>query len=153
MSFDRRLHPLTRLFGHPAATLGAAALLSIAAHGALAAEPVDVCPALRQIVASSDFRQLRNEPAARLPGVASADDCRTSAHAFDCRWRAHWEADGVVTDPLEEIGADIAACLPNVVHDVNTPTRQHFVVTAPDRRVSVTASVVAPNELRLRVTR
>jgi hypothetical protein len=51
------------------------------------------------------------------------------------------------------MGADIAACLPNVIHDVNTPTRQHFIVTTPERRVNVTASVVAPNELRLRVTR
>ncbi|HXZ09277.1 MAG TPA: hypothetical protein VEI25_14605 [Paraburkholderia sp.] len=120
---------------------------------ALAAEPADVCPALRQIVAASDFRQLHDAPAAQLPGVASAQDCRTTTHAFDCHWRAHWQADGVVNDPLEEMGADIAACLPNVIHDVNTPTHQHFVVTGMDRRVSVTASVISPNELRLLVTR
>jgi hypothetical protein len=165
MSLDRRLPLLTHWFerasrlsfARQSAALGAALLLSTAAHSALAAEttaePVDVCPALKQIVAASDFKQLRNVPAAQLPGVESADDCRTSTHTFDCRWRAHWQADGVVNDPLEEIGADIAACLPNVIHDVNTPTRQHFIVTAPERRVNVTASVVAPNELRLRVTR
>lgn len=81
------------------------------------------------------------------------DDCRANTHAYDCHWRAHWQADGVVNDPLEEFGADIAACFPNVVHDVNTPTRQHFIVTTEDRRVNVTASVQGQNELRLRVTR
>ena len=101
----------------------------------------NVCPALQHIVDAPDFKQLHDEPAAQLPGVASADDCHANTHAYDCHWRAHWEADGVVNDPLEELGADIAACFPNVVHDVNTPTRQHFIVTKDDRRINVTASV------------
>lgn len=168
MSFDRRFNPLTqrltrmsRSLTHRAAApviaLGAAALLLSAsvqaAQMAQAAEPANVCPALQHIVAAPDFKQLHDEPAAQLPGVASADDCRANAHAYDCHWRAHWEADGVVSDPLEELGADIAACFPNVVHDLNTPTRQHFVVTNGDRRINVTASVQGPHELRLRVVR
>jgi hypothetical protein len=153
MSFDRRSHPLTQ---RAALALGAALLLASATHAALAAqptEPADVCPALKHIVSAADFKQLHAQPAAQLPGVSAADDCRANAHAYDCHWRAHWQADGVVNDPLEEFGADIAACFPNVVHDVNTPTRQHFIVTTDDRRVSVTASVQGQNELRLRVTR
>ncbi|NYH17439.1 hypothetical protein [Paraburkholderia bryophila] len=154
MSFDRRSYPLTRRL---ALAVGAALLLTSAAHAAQTTqtdEPADVCPALRHIVDTSDFKRLQAQPAARLPGLSDADDCRASQHAYDCHWRAHWQADGVITDPLEEFGADIAACFPNVVHDLNTPTRQHFIVTtATARRVSVTASVQGQNELRLRVTR
>ncbi|MGA7781520.1 MAG: hypothetical protein WCA85_27940 [Paraburkholderia sp.] len=168
MSFDRRFNPLTqrltrmsRCLTHraaaPAIAFGAAALLLSAsvqaAQIAQAAEPPNVCPALQHIVDAPNFKQLHDEPAAQLPGVASADDCRANSHAYDCHWRAHWEADGVVSDPLEELGADIAACFPNVVHDLNTPTRQHFVVTNGDRRINVTASVQGPNELRLRIAR
>ena len=168
MSFDRRFNPLTQRLTRmsrslihravaPAITLGAAALLLSAsvqaAQMAQPAEPANVCPALQHIVAAPDFKQLHDEPAAQLPGIASADDCHANSHAYDCHWRAHWEADGVVSDPLEELGADIAACFPNVVHDLNTPTRQHFVVTNGDRRINVTASVQGPNELRLRVVR
>jgi len=155
MSFDFRSPLLIRRPGRGATLLSAAALLvsTTAMEGALAAEPADVCPALRQIVAAADFRQLHDAPAAQLPGLASPQDCRTTTYAFDCHWHAHWPADGVINDPLEEMGADIAACLPNVIHDVNTPTHQHFVVTGMERRVSVTASIISPNELRLLVTR
>ena len=165
MSFDRRLRHLTqrltRMSRSPLARSGitsgtAALLLSLGAQAAQltqVAEPANVCPALTHIVTASDFRQLHDQPDARLPGVASADDCRASGHSYDCHWRAHWQADGVVTDPLEELGADIAACFPNVVHDLNTPTRQHFVVSAGVRRIDVTASVQGSNELRLRVAR
>jgi hypothetical protein len=169
MSFDRRFNPLTQRLTRmsrfvslrPAASSavasGAAALLlsmSVqAAQMAQTPEPANVCPALQHIVDAPNFKQLRDEPAAQLPGVANADDCHANSHAYDCHWRAHWEADGVVNDPLEELGADIAACFPNVVHDLNTPTRQHFVVTSGDRRINVTASVQGPNELRLRVVR
>ena len=165
MSFDRRLPSLSRLSRlvaqssrHAVLMTTATLLLTTGAQFAQAAqtkqaEPADVCPALSHIVSSGDFKHLRTEPAAQLPGVDPLDDCRASAHAYDCRWRAHWEADGFVNDPLEEIGADIAACFPNVVHDVNTPTRQHFVVTTADRRVSVTASVQGQSQLRLRIVR
>ncbi|CAE6813629.1 hypothetical protein PQR25_29285 [Paraburkholderia nemoris] len=153
MSLDRRFYPLTQ---RAALALGAALLLTSAAYAAQATqptEPADVCPALKHIVDAPDFKQLHAQPAAQLPGVSAVDDCRANTHAYDCHWRAHWQADGVVNDPLEEFGADIAACFPNVVHDVNTPTRQHFIVTTEDRRVNVTASVQGQNELRLRVTR
>jgi hypothetical protein len=165
MSSDRSFYPLTQrltrisrsVFTAVGATVGAAALLlSVGAHAAQrvqAAEPADVCPALKHIVSASNFKQLHDEPDAQLPGLASADDCRANSNAYDCHWRAHWQADGVVTDPLEELGADIAACFPNVVHDLNTPTRQHFIVTSGERRINVTASVQGSNELRLRVAR
>jgi hypothetical protein len=165
MSSDRSFYLLTQRLTRTSRSLftavgtgfcAGALLLSVGAHAAQmvqAAEPANVCPALKHIVAAPDFKQLHDEPAAQLPGLASADDCRANSNAYDCHWHAHWEADGVVTDPLEELGADIAACFPNVVHDLNTPTRQHFVVTSGERRITVTASVQGPNELRLRVAR
>ena len=152
MSFDRRLPSLSRL-SFMAALLFATAANAAQITPAKQAEPADVCPALSHIVSSADFKKLRDEPAAKLPGVDQIEDCRASSHAYDCTFRAHWEADGFVNDPLEEIGADIAACFPNVVHDLNTPTRQHFIVKTADRRVSVTASVQGQNELRLRIAR
>jgi hypothetical protein len=169
MSYDPPLPSLTQCFARtsrallnacatPALVAGAAALLLSAGVEAAprvpSAGPANVCPALTHIVDAASFTQLRDEPAALPPGVARADDCRASAHAYDCHWQAHWGPDGVVNDPLEELGADIAACFSNDVHDLNTPTRQHFVVTTADaRRVSVTASVVGTHELRLLVTR
>ncbi|MGF6739228.1 hypothetical protein [Paraburkholderia atlantica] len=157
MSFARRVSPLLpTLLPRLALACGAALLFTKAVDAAQTAEPnqpADICAALTQIVDASDFRQLPNGTAAQLPGVSHTDDCRATPHAYDCHWRAHWQADGVVNDPLEELGADIAACFPRVVHDVNTPVRQHFVVTTGARRVAVTASVQGQNELRLRVTR
>ncbi|RDJ99206.1 hypothetical protein [Paraburkholderia lacunae] len=153
MSFDRRATPLIQRL---ALVLGAGLLLPSAADAAQTSqpgEPADVCPALKFIVDAPDFKQLHTQPAAQLPGLSNADDCRANSRSYDCHWRAHWQADGVVNDPLEEFGADIAACFPNVVHDVNTPTQQHFIVTTAERRVNVTASVHGQNELRLRVTR
>jgi hypothetical protein len=153
MPFDRRSQSLTQ---RVTLAVGAVLLLASTAHAAQATqsnEPADVCPALKHIVDAADFKQLPGQPAAQLPGVSNADDCRANTHAYDCHWRAHWQADGVINDPLEEFGADIAACFPNIVHDVNTPTRQHFIVTTDERRVSVTASVQGQNELRLRITR
>ncbi|APA86440.1 hypothetical protein BJG93_14325 [Paraburkholderia sprentiae WSM5005] len=157
MSLARRVSPLLpSLLPRIALACGAALLFTNAVDAAQTTEqnqPADICAALTHIVDASDFQQLSRESAAQLPGVSNADDCRASPHAYDCHWRAHWQADGAIDDPLEELGADIAACFPRVVHDVNTPVRQHFVVTTDARRVSVTASVQGHNELRLRVTR
>ncbi|MGF6965373.1 hypothetical protein OKW43_002401 [Paraburkholderia sp. WC7.3g] len=157
MPLARRVSPLLpSLLPRIALACGAALLFTNAVDAAQTTEqsqPADICAALTHIVDASDFRQLPRESAAQLPGVSNTDDCRASPHAYDCHWRAHWQADGVINDPLEELGADIAACFPHVVHDVNTPVRQHFVVTTDARRVNVTASVQRQNELRLRVTR
>lgn len=137
--------------------LGAAALTAFgiaqAAASAQSPEPADVCAPLKHIVAAPDFRALGSDPAARLPGFDGSDTCRAGARSYDCRWRAHWGVDGVVNDPLQELGADIAACFGNAVHDVNTPYRQHFVVSDGTRRVTIWAGVTGANELRLRVAR
>ncbi|SAL53315.1 hypothetical protein AWB70_04438 [Caballeronia cordobensis] len=61
----------------------------------------------------------------------------------------------MLADPLQELGADIAACFPEVLHDVNTPTRQHFALrrAAGQRAIAMTATTEAPNTVRLLVVR
>jgi hypothetical protein len=127
----------------------ASCAVALVATSAMAEEIPDVCPVLKQIVTAPKFTQLREDHVA----LSDIDDCRISAHVYDCRWHAHWPADGIVNDPLEELGADVAACFSDVIHDGNTPTRQHFFVKSPYGRVSLTASVQGPRELRLLVTR
>jgi hypothetical protein len=115
----------------------------------------DVCSALKDIVTADSFATL----AARAPlmpaGSPGQGACKGGAHIYDCRWKAHWGPDGVVADPLEELGADIAACFPDVRHDVNTATRQHFILrdAANKRPVRLTATIDGPSALRLIVVR
>ncbi|SAK82334.1 hypothetical protein AWB81_04111 [Caballeronia arationis] len=127
---------------------------------AFAEDLPDVCTALKAIVAAKSFSTLDAAHPLMPAGAPGQGTCRASAHAYDCRWQAHWGADGIVADPLQELGADIAACFPDVRHDVNTATRQHFVIHANDeggtraaRPVALTATIDGPNALRLRVVR
>ncbi|WP_321798180.1 hypothetical protein [Caballeronia sp. J97] len=122
---------------------------------ASAEEAPDVCSALKTIVDAPSFDTLAKRGALMPAGARDQGTCKVSAHAYDCRWRAHWGPDGVVADPLQELGADIAACFPDVRHDVNTSTRQHFaLLDVADRRVTtMTATIEAPNTVRLRIVR
>ncbi|SAK80739.1 hypothetical protein AWB80_05099 [Caballeronia pedi] len=115
----------------------------------------DVCSALKTIVDAHAFDTLAKDRALLPAGSPGQGTCKSSAHTYDCRWRAHWGADGIVADPLQELGADIAACFPDVRHDVNTATRQHFALrdTTDKRVTTMTATIEAPNTLRLRIVR
>jgi hypothetical protein len=115
----------------------------------------DVCTALKTIVATDSFATLAQGAPLMPAGSPGQGACRGGAHVYDCRWKAHWDADGVVTDPLEELGADIAACFPDVRHDINTSTRQHFILrdAANKRAIVMTATIDGPSALRLRIVR
>jgi hypothetical protein len=115
----------------------------------------DVCTALKTIVAAPSFDTLAKDPALLPAGSPGQGACKGSAHAYDCRWRAHWGPDGVLADPLQELGADIAACFPDMRHDVNTSTRQHFALrdATKQRATTMTATIEAPNTVRLRIVR
>jgi hypothetical protein len=133
----------------------AGALLMLPALHACAHDLPDVCTALKTIVAADSFIALAKSAPLMPAGSAGQGTCRGGAHVYDCHWKAHWEADGVVSDPLEELGADIAACFPDVRHDVNASTRQHFILhdEASKRAISMTVTVDNPGMLRLRVVR
>jgi hypothetical protein len=134
--------------------LAGAALMLPMLH-ASAEDLPDVCSALKAIVTADSFRSLAERAPLMPAGSPGQGTCRASSHVYDCRWKAHWGADGVVSDPLEELGADIAACFPDGRHDVNTATRQHFLLhdAASKRAVSLSASIDGPSALRLRVVR
>lgn len=115
----------------------------------------DVCSALKTIVDAPSFDTLAKARAAMPAESPGQGACRGSAHVYDCRWRAHWGPDGVVGDPLQELGADIAACFPDVRHDVNTSTRQHFALRDVTGKhvTTMTATIETPNTMRLRIVR
>ncbi|WP_250490541.1 hypothetical protein [Caballeronia sp. INML2] len=115
----------------------------------------DVCSALKTIVDAPSFDTLAKGRALMPPASPGQGACRGSAHVYDCRWRAHCGPDGVLADPLQELGADIAACFPDVRHDVNTSTRQHFALRDVNgkRVTTMTATIETPNTMRLRIVR
>jgi len=115
----------------------------------------DVCSALQTIVDAPSFDTLAKGRALMPAASPGQGACRGSAHVYDCRWRAHWGPDGVVGDPLQELGADIAACFPDVRHDVNTSTRQHFALRNVTSKhvTTMTATIETPNTMRLRIVR
>jgi hypothetical protein len=132
-----------------------AAIALFPALPASAEDLPDWCSALKTIVATQSFVTLAKSAPLLPAGSPDQGTCRSSAHVYDCRWKAHWAADGVVADPLEELGADIAACFPDVRHDVNTATRQHFSVrdAASRHAIGMTATTDGPDALRLRIVR
>jgi hypothetical protein len=132
-----------------------AAIALMPALHASAEDLPDWCGALKTIVATPSFDTLSKSAPLLPAGSPGQGTCRGSTHVYDCHWKAHWGPDGVVADPLEELGADIAACFPDVRHDVNTATRQHFNVrdAASKRAISLTATIEGPTALRLRVVR
>jgi hypothetical protein len=117
-----------------------------------------ICPALTHVVSAADssFAGLSDDPAARPPAAQDAADCRASASSYDCQWQVWANADnpsGTASVALQALGADIAACLPEAVHDVNNPGRQHFYIKRGANRVTVTATAPAASSVRLVVTR
>lgn len=148
-------HIATRSFTLALGRALAAAVLLAPMLPAAAEDLPDVCTALQTIVAAPSFGTLAQSRPLLPAGSPGQGACRGSAHAYDCRWRAHWGADGGVADPLQELGADIASCFPDVRHDINSATRQHFVLRTADtaRVTTLTATIEGANTVRLRVVR
>src|ERR1700731_1896209 len=116
-----------------------------------------ICPALTHIVDASGnrarFASLHDDPAARPPRVKDAADCRSAANAYDCHWQVQANDEGGASAALQTLGADIAACLPDAVHDVNSPGRQHFYIKRDAGQGNITAATQGASVLRLVVTR
>jgi hypothetical protein len=112
------------------------------------------CAALKRIVAAapSGFAQLSP---ADGQGVAQpyGDDaqCSGSHASYQCVWTPHGDA-GSSASALQAVAADIASCLPDATHDVNSPARQHFYVGARDARTQITATTAGANKLKLVVS-
>lgn len=134
-----------------AATIAAAALNPLAARADDSPSP---CAALKRIVAAapSGFSQLTPDDG---KGVAQpyGDDaqCRAAKGSYECTWTPNSSA-GSSTTVLQAVAADIASCLPDATHDVNSPARQHFYIGPREARTQITAMPAGANRLKLVVS-
>ena len=131
--------------------LAVGAWLPLAAYADDAPSP---CTALKRIVAAAPggFTQLSPDDG---KGVAQpyGDDaqCGASKGSYQCMWTPHGEA-GSSAAALQAVAADIASCLPDATHDVNSPGRQHFYIGARDARTQITAMPASASKLKLVVS-
>jgi hypothetical protein len=136
-----------------AATVAMSLALMVSA-AARADDAPSPCAALKRIVAAAPggFAQLSPGDG---QGVAQpyGDDAQCgAAHAsYQCVWTPHGDA-GSSASALQAVAADIAACLPDATHDVNSPARQHFYLGARDARTQITATTAGANKLKLVVS-
>jgi hypothetical protein len=144
-----RIHPFHT--GIAIAMLAVATLTSMSAHADDAPSP---CAALKRIVAAAPagFAQLTPDDG---KGVAQpyGDDaqCGASKGSYQCSWTPSGGA-GSSTAALQAVAADIASCLPDATHDVNSPARQHFYIGSRDARTQITAMPAGANKVKLVVS-
>jgi hypothetical protein len=130
-----------------------AALLTLLVAGAARADDTpSPCRAIKRIVAAAPdgFQSFAGEGASTsealiLSSGQTPADCRVAGHALVCTWTSG--------GGLESFAADLAACLPEATHDLNTPSRQHFTVGPKGQRTSLTASTLGDTRLKLEVGR
>ncbi|MCP3714203.1 MULTISPECIES: hypothetical protein [Paraburkholderia] len=124
--------------------------IPLAAHADDSASP---CAALKRIVAAAPqhFASLSPDDG-RAVAQPYGDDaqCATSGGSFQCVWSARDAGSG--TNALEGVGADIASCLPDATHDVNSPGRQHFYLGQRGSRTEITAQTDGSTRVKLIVS-
>ncbi|MEM5313417.1 hypothetical protein [Paraburkholderia sp. JHI869] len=112
------------------------------------------CAALKRIVAAAPqhFATLSPDDG-RAVAQPYGDDaqCATNDASYQCVWSAHEAGSG--TNALEGVGADIASCLPDATHDVNSPGRQHFYLGQRGGRTEITAQTVGSTRVKLSISR
>lgn len=132
--------------------LAAALCAPLSAHADDAASP---CAALKRIVAAAPqhFASLSPDDG-RTVAQPYGDDahCATTRGTYQCEWSTRNGGAESGSDPLEGVGADIAACLPDATHDLNSPGRQHFYIGARGSRTGITAQTDGPTRVRLSVS-
>jgi len=123
---------------------------AMAAHADESASP---CGALKRIVAAAPQHFATLHPAdGRAIAQPYGDDaqCATTGGNYQCVWSARDAGSG--TNALEGVGADIASCLPDATHDVNSPGRQHFYLGQRGNRTEITAQSDGSTRVRLSVS-
>lgn len=124
--------------------------IPLAAHADDSASP---CAALKRIVAAAPQHFIALNPddgrAVARPYGDNAQ-CAASGGNYQCNWNARDAGSG--TNALEGVGADIAACLPDATHDVNSPGRQHFYLGPRGSRTEITAQTDGSARVRLSVS-
>jgi len=133
------------------ATVIAAALIPLSAHADDAPSP---CAALKRIVAAAPtgFSQLTPGDGKGVAQPYGSDaQCGATKGSYECQWTPNSGA-GSSTAALQSVAADIASCLPDATHDVNSPGRQHFYIGPRDARTQITAMPAGSNKLKLVVS-
>lgn len=134
---------------------GVALLVLAGAAGSVRADDVpSPCAALRRIVSArpDGFATLTPEDG---HGIARPDgsnpQCLAAKGTYRCEWTPRQGA-GTTTDALEGVAADIASCLPDATHDVNSPSRQHFYLGSRSDRTQITVTAVEGGRITLVVS-
>jgi hypothetical protein len=113
------------------------------------------CAALKRIVAAAPQHFAALDPNdGRAVAQPYSDDahCATTHGTYQCEWSTRSADVDSGGNPLEGVGADIAACLPDATHDLNSPGRQHFYIGARGSRTEITAQTEGPTRVRLSVS-
>lgn len=122
----------------------------LVAHADDTASP---CAALKRIAAAAPQHFASLSPAdGRAVARPYGDDaqCATTHGTYQCEWSTRDAGTGA--NALESVGADIASCLPDATHDVNSPGRQHFYIGERGSRTEITARTEGQTRVRLSVS-
>ncbi|HEY1609390.1 MAG TPA: hypothetical protein VGG24_08995 [Paraburkholderia sp.] len=112
------------------------------------------CTALKRIVSASPdgFSTLTPEDG---HGIARPDgsnpQCGAANRTYRCEWTPR-QGTGTVSDAVEGVAADIASCLPDATHDVNSPARQHFYLGNRGNRTQITVTTADGGRIALVVS-
>lgn len=142
---------------HNTMCVAASALLLTAYGASRTARADDVpspCPALKRIVAAEPqgFSALTPEDGRGIAQpYGSEPRCEVANGTYRCEWTPGGDA-GTTSDALEGVAADIAACLPDATHDVNSPARQRFYLGDRSRRTYITVTAAGGGRIRLTVS-
>ncbi|MEM5439802.1 hypothetical protein [Paraburkholderia diazotrophica] len=133
------------------AVIASTALTPLASRADDAPNP---CAALKRIVAAAPtgFSQLTPDDGKGVAQPYGNDaQCGATKSAYECMWTPTGGA-GSSTAALQAVAADIASCLPDATHDVNSPARQHFYIGPRDARTQITAMPAGASRLKLIVS-
>lgn len=128
--------------------------MSMALLSGTAAQADDMpspCGAIKRIVAAAPdgFAALLDASGA-APLVLSTGPSPAACHTVGATLICTWTPDA---GGLEAFAADLAACLPQATHDLNSPARQHFTLGPKGQRIGLTASTSGAGHLKLEVGR
>jgi hypothetical protein len=138
-----------KIFFHTAA-LAAVLASPVTAHADDTASP---CDALKRIVAAApNFSSITPDDGKAVAQPHGQDaQCGAKGASYQCSWTKG--ADGTSSDALESVAADIASCLPDATHDVNSPARQHFYIGAKGQHTQITAITAGASRISLSISR
>ncbi|MEI6001895.1 hypothetical protein H3V53_33535 [Paraburkholderia bengalensis] len=155
---ETQMHP-TQCTGRTRFLLEIAVLTAVAAATTMstparADDAPSPCAALKRIVAAAPngFSQLTPDDGQGMAQPYGSDaKCSASKGSYECMWTPSGGA-GSSTTALQAVAADIASCLPDATHDVNSPARQHFYLGPRNARTQITAMPAGAAKLKLVVS-